>query len=307
MALTYAANGGDLRITETANALLDLILVDLTDLFPLGVNLGDQAGRGSTSDQVSQIDLDDAMTAPGEGVAVGVTDPVTSSVSIAIARQALRRQETDLLRITGASSMFSLTPQMLAMDAAHSIVIRRTAQVAALFSAIGSSVGTTTVDLTVTNIYQAMFTLQSARTQPPFACVLFPEQFNNFQNSLRGEAGASAFQAVTAQMLAAKGPGYAGSWNNIEFWTSDQVPDANGGADSNGAMFARGWFGYKEASAASMLRASGSEIVPVPEFSPAFIELQRIPASGVTDAVYNYYDGVGALQDAKAVAIITDR
>ena len=307
MTLTYAANWGDLRITETANALLHILLVDLTDLFSLCTNLGDQAGRGSTTDKVSRVDLDDAMTAPAEGVAVGVTDPATSNVTVAIARQALRRQETDLLRITGASSMFSLTDAFLARDAANSIVIRRTAQVAALFSAVANTVGATTVDLTVTTIYQAMFQLQNTRNRPPFACVLFPEQFNNFQNSLRGELGASAFQAATAAMLAAKGPGYSGSWNNIDFWTSDQVPTANLGADSNGCMFAAGAFGYKEASAAAMLRRAGTEIIPVPEFSPAFIELDRVAASGVMDAVYNYYDGVVELEDDRAVGVISDR
>jgi len=307
MALTYAATGADLRITETANALLLILLVDLTDLFQLCTNLGDQAGRGSTTDKVSRVDLDDAMTAPAEGAAVGVTDPATSNVTVAIARQALRRQETDLLRITGASSMFSLTQEFLARDAANSIVIRRTAQVAALFPAVANFVGASGVDLTVTNIYQAMFQLQTARNRPPFACVLFPEQMNNFQNDLRGESGAVQFQNATDAMLAAKGSGFAGSWHNINFWTSDQVPTANAGADSNGSMFAAGAFGYKEASAASMLRAAGSEIVPVPEFSPAFIELQRIPASGTTDAVYNYYDGVVELEDLRAVSIITDR
>lgn len=307
MALTYAANGADLRITETSNALLHILLVDLTDLFALCSDLGDQAGRGSTTDKVSRVDLDDPMTAPGEGVAVGVTDPATSNVTVAIARQALRRQETDLLRITGAASMLSLTPEFLARDAANSIIIRRTAQIATLFSSVASVVGATTLDLTVTNIYQAMFQLQTERNRPPFACVLFPEQFNNFQSDLRGESGAAAFQGATAEMLAAKGPGYSGTWNNVDFWTSDQVPTANGGADSNGCMFAAMAFGYKQASAAAYLRAAGSEIVPVPEFSPAFIELQRIPASGTTDAVYNYYDGVVELEDLRAVGIVTDR
>src|SRR3990167_1733608 len=173
MALTYAANGGDLRITETANALLHILLVDLTDLFMCGccTDLGDQAGRGSTTDKVARVDLDDPMTAPGEGVAVGVTDPATSNVQVAIARQALRRQETDLLKITGAASMLSLTPEFLARDAANSIVIRRTAQIATLFSAVATTIGATTVDLTVTNIYQAMFQLQTARNRPPFYCV----------------------------------------------------------------------------------------------------------------------------------------
>jgi len=307
MALTYAANGGDLRITETANALLHLILVDLTDLFALCTNLGDQAGRGSTTDKVSRVDLDDAMTTPAEGAAVAVTDPTTSNVTVAIARQALRRQETDLLRITGASSMFSLTQEFLARDAANSIVIARTAQIATLFSTVANTVGTTTVDLSVTNIYQAMFQLQTERNRPPFACVLFPEQLNNFQNDLRGESGAVQFEAASAAMLGAKGPGFAGSWHNIDFWSSDQVPTANAGADSNGCMFAAGAFGYKEASAAAMLRAAGSELVPVPEFSPAFIELQRMPAEATMDAVYNYYDGVVELEDERAVGIISDR
>ena len=310
MALLYSGVGGDLRITETANALVHVLLVDLTDLFGCGccVDLGDQAGRGSSTDKVSRVDLDDAMTAPAEGVAPAVNDPATSNVTVAIARRALRRQESDLLRITGAPSSFSLmSPEWMAMDARNSIAISRTGLIAALFAGLINSVGATGVNLSVTNIYSAMFQLHLTLNKPPFYCVLHPQQTNDFINDLRGEQGAVAFEAASVEMLAARGPGFYGGWHGIEFWMSDQVPLVNAGADRGGAMMGAGAFGYKEASAAAMLRQdAGSAFAPVPEYSPAFIEIQRNPGTGITEALYNYYVGVVELEDDRGVEIITD-
>lgn len=311
MTIDYVGEGASLRITETANARLWVLLVDTTDLFHCCTNLGDQAGRGSSTDKVSQIDLDDPMTAPAEAAAVAVTDPAVASVTIAIARQALRRQETDLHALTGAPGMYRLNdPELLSLDARNSIVIRRSALITALFAGLATEVGATGVDLSVTNIYQAMFQLQLNRNpQEPGGpcCVLHPQQFNDFQESLRGEAGAVQFQAATDRMLYFGAPGFYGEWHGLSFWTSDQVPTVNAGADRGGAMFTHGCFGYKEASAAQFLRRdAGSAFLPVPEFSPAFIELVRTPASALFDAVFNYYAGVVEIEDLRGVEIITD-
>jgi len=307
MAITYATEGADLRVAEVANPLLHLILADLTDLYGVGmVNLGDGAGSGSSTDNISKLDLDDPMTAPAEGAAVSATDPATASVQVSIARQALRRDITDLFAGTGTSAM-AFNPALIAQDAANSIVIRRTGLVASLFSSVSNSVGTTTVDLSVDDIYDAMFQLHTTLNQPPFFCTLYSEQINNFQSSLRGEGGANQFKAVTAEMLSAKGPGFVGSWNGVDFWSSDQVPTANGGADSAGCMWSMGAFGYKEAAVASMLQQGGSVISSVPAESAAWIEVQRSPDTGSTIYVYNYYTGVVEIEDDRACAIITDR
>ncbi len=307
MTITFAADGGDLRVPEVANALLHVLLVDLTDLYQVGmVNLGDMAGLGSDTSNISQVDLDDAMTAPAEGTTIAITDPGTASVQVAIARQALRRSATDLFIGTGAPGM-AYDAATLAMDARNSIVLRRTGLVAALFSAVANTVGTTTVDLDVDDIRDAMFQLQTARNSPPFFCTLFPEQLNNFQQSLSGEGGAVQFEAATAGMIQAKGPGYAGNWHGIEFYSSDQVPTANAGADSNGCMWARGAFGYAEAAIAPMLSAAGVIKSAVPGNAVAWIEESRTPDLGTTDFTYNYYTGVVEIEDLRAVGIVTDR
>jgi len=307
MAIDYANEGADLRAAEVANPLLWTLLVDKTDLYSVGMlNFGDLAGSGSSTTNISQVDLDDAMTAPAEGAAVAVTDFGTSSVQAAIARQAIRRTYTDLFVGTGAPGM-AMTPQKVAEDIANAVTIRRTGLIAALFSSVANSVGTTTVDLSVDDIYDAIFQLQNESNEPPFFVTLYPEQFNNFMNSLRGEGGANQFKADTAMMMGAKPPGFKGVWNNVQFWTSDQVPTANGGADSAGCMWSLGAFGYVEGNVAPMLKNAGSLKETVPERSPAWIEFQRDPASGLTDVVGNYYTGVVENEDLRACAIITDR
>lgn len=307
MALTYGTEGADLRVPEVASNLLHYLLVDLTDLFKVGmVNLGDQAGRGSATENISQIDLDDAMSSPAEGGAVSVTEPATASVQVTIARKAIARAQTDILVGTGAPGM-AMGPEHLAMDSRNAVSLTRTALAAGLFSGVSSTVGATTVDFDVDLAYDGMFALQTARNRPPFFACVYPEQLNNFQSSLRGEGGAAQFEAATAGLLHAKGPGYAGSWHGIEWYTSDQVPTANGGADSNGCMWAYGAFGFKEASIAPMLSQAGIVRSAVPEHAAAWIEEFRTAANGLTTYVTNYYVGVVELEDARAVGLISDR
>ena len=306
MVQTYGANGGDLRLTETANVLLHRTLVDLTDLYSLLVNLGDQAGRGSTVDQISTVTLTDAMTAPAEGGTTGVVDPTFGSVTVTIARQQLRRQITDLLKLTSAPGMWALNPMQVAEDARNSITLRRTGLAAALFAAITNSVGASGVDLTVTNIFQAKFQLQTTRNTPRFACVLHPVQMHDFETDLRGETGPLQWISASPEMLRAKGPGFAGSWLNIDFYTSDQVATANGGADRQGAMFAPGFAGFKEASARNLTQNAGTQMLGVSPFAPAWIEISRTPSTGVEEFNYNYYTGVAEIEDNRAVDVTTD-
>ena len=310
MPLNFAGEGGSLRSPEYLHALVHYQLVDRTDLFSLGnvISLGDAAGMGSDTANIASVDVNDAMTAPGEAAAVAVTALAVTAVQPAVARQAIRRQITDLMKLTGPSGSFNYDPAQIALDVVTAVILRRTALIATEFANWSNSVGTTTVDLTVSDIYSAMFQLQSTLNEPPFDCVLHQVQLNDFQTDLRGETGASAFSPATNAMLGAKPPGFVGTWNNIRFWTCDQVPTANAAADRNGAMFGPSAYGYLEASVAGMLSADGSRIAPitVPEGSHVFVEFARQSAEAMSQYTANYYVGVVEMEDDRGVAIITD-
>ena len=310
MPLNFAGEGAQLRSPEYLHALVHHLLVDRTDLFSLSsvISLGDAAGMGSDTANIAQVDVNDAMTAPTEAAAVAVTSLAVGAVQPAVARQAIRRQITDLMKLTGPAGSWNYDPAQIAFDVTTAVILRRTALIATEFANFTNSVGTSGVDLTVTNIYSAMFQLQLTLNEAPYDCILHQQQLQDFQTDLRGESGASAFSPATNEMLGAKPPGFVGTWNNIRFWQNDQVPTANGAADRNGAMIGPAAFGYLEASVAGMLAADGSRIAPisVPEGSPVFIEFQRLPNEAMSNWVGNYYVGVVEMEDDRGVGIITD-
>lgn len=302
MAQLYSGVGGDVRLTE-ANALLHTLLVDLFDPFSLMVDLGDAAGSGSSVAQISKVDLDDPLAATTEGNTVSATDPTFSSASVTVAWQALRRDVSDLLRLTGAPGMWAMDPGQVAMDARNAVAIRRAALLAALFPSVSNSVGTSGADMTVTDFQDAIFQLQNTRNAPPFIAVIHPQQLNDLQKDIRSESGVLQFHAPSAEMLQAKGPGFAGNYMGVDIYTSDQVT-ASGG-NRLGCMFSRGAFGYREASIGALPVAD--RLVGVPGAARAAIELERDGAAGLTRYIYHYYVGVVEIEDDRAVQIATDQ
>jgi len=228
----------------------------------------------------------------------------TSKFSLAIARYVIQYQLTDLLGIAGGP----IGIDQVANKISQSIGLTMTDLLCALFGSLSNSVGTTTVDLVVDDVYDADFQLTSSNVGAERACVLYPEQINNFIESLRGETGTVQFQDATAEMLAAKGPGFAGRWKGIDFWQSDSVNAANTNADSAGAMFGPGCFSYTMGPASRILSAghvaTDDIIVNTGDF---FIERNRDSTNGMSALIGNFYPAVVESEDARGVGIITDR
>lgn len=302
MTQDYTNNGGDLRLTE-ANALLHTLLVDTTDLYELCTDLGDAAGSGSAAAQISKVDLDDPLAAVTEATEVSATDPTFASASVTIAWQVLRRDISDLLRLTGQPGMWAMDPGQVAMDARNAISIRRSALIAALFPSVANSVGTSGADMTVTDFQDAIIQLQNTRNPGRYACVLHPVQLGDLQKDLRNESGVLQFVPASGEMLMAKGPGFAGSFMGVDIYTSDQVT-ASGG-NRLGCMFSSGAFGFREASIGALPVAD--RLVGVPGVARAAIELERAGTYGVTRYIYHYYTGVVEIEDERAVQIATDQ
>jgi hypothetical protein len=305
MAIDYANYAAATRLAATINPAIHLLLRDPTDLLVLCQNRGRADRSGSAVDRVPTVDFDDAMTAPSEGGSLSATDPTVSSITITIARQALRRDQTDLYGLTGSGGMLNmLDPAMIAMDARNAAIKRRTAMIATLFSSVSGQIDRSGQALTFTDLLQAQFALQTSRVPAPYACVLFPHQHNNLQSSLRGEGGPLQFQGATAEMIAAKGPGYAGSLGNIDYWTSDQVPADS--TDRVGCLFGAGAFAFREADARAALAANPNMApmaMTIPAGSPIFVEFERNADTASTEIVYNYYFGVSEQEDARAQGI----
>jgi len=301
--ITYTGQGGDLRASEILNAAIWDLIYDRTDLRQICLKVADLGGSGSSTSKTAQVDFGNAMGAANadETTAAGNTTLSSGNLSLSVAQQIIAYEISDLLSVTGGPGNLGMAD--LARAVAESYVLRFTQMACEAGDGFSSTVGTTTVDLTMDDIYSAIFTLEQAVVPGPYNCVLSPTQFTDLQESLRSEGGALQFHAPTAEMLAAKGPGFKGSFLGVDFWASNQVQDANGGADSAGWMQGAGAIAYVEASAAGAMAGS----VAAPSMSPVYAEFDRVADPGLSRIVAHAFVGVGIGEDARGVSIITDK
>jgi len=294
------SGAGSARVVEILHSEIHTILADFTDLSALIPVVKDMSGSGSTTLKTAQIDWDNAMSAVAENASTSNTALTLSSATGTFARQALQRQASDLYEITGSLAGGGIAA--LAQSMALAALLRKTDMITTLFSSVSGFVGTTTVDLTVAQMYSAMYALMNTSVPLPYVCVLYPVQFTDFMAGLKAETGAHAFAPATIEMLAAKGPGFKGVWQGIQFYTSDSVPTANFGADSAGCLFSPPAF----ASLKARQNVVMGGVVVYPDAEVA-VEFERDAAGALTKIVGNMWYGVYEQEDALAVAIITDR
>ena len=301
--VTYTGQGDNLRAAEVFNSLIWDLVYDKTDLRQLCVKLGDLGGSGSAKLETPQVDWNLPMAAANvdEVTAAGNTAITDSALSLTVAQQIIAFSISDLMSVTGAAGNLDIARLAEAVSNAYSL--RFTDQVCGVIDGFTATVGSSGTDMLVDDFYAAMFALEQAVVSGPYAAVLYPTQFTDLQESLRSEGGALSFSAPTAEMLAMKGPGFAGSFLGVDIWKSDSVVTANAGADSAGAMFGLGGVCYAEASASGALPGS----IAAPAMSPVYAEFERVADPGLCRVIGHAFNAVALGEDARGVSIITDR
>lgn len=269
---------------------------------PALVDFSPMAARGSLTLAIPLAGWDSlVMTAPGEATGVSNTALDSDQITLTIARQAIQLQISDELLVSSLGGAMSV--ERLAQAAASAYINRHNDLTVGLFAGVTASVGTSGADLTLDDIVDATQTLMRANNTDSLYAMLHGQQMSDLQNSLRGEGGALSFSAPTAEMIAAKGKGYAGSYLGVDFWVNNRVATANAGADRAGCMWSRGAFGYAEAThPLSSLRGSVNPQV----VSPVLIEFERAGTSGLNTVIASAFLGVAMVEDARAVKIVTD-
>ena len=269
---------------------------------PALVDFSPMASRGSLVLAIPLAGWDSlVMTAPGEATGVSNTALDSDQITLTIARQAIQLQISDELLVSSMGGAMNV--ERLAQAAASAYINRHNDLTVGLFGGVTASVGTSGADLTLDDVVDATQTLMRANNTDSLYAMLHGQQMSDLQNSLRGEGGALSFSAPTAEMIAAKGKGFAGSYLGVDFWINNRVATANSGADRAGCMWSRGAFGYAEAThPLSSLRGSvNPEVV-----SPVLIEFERAGTSGLNTVIASAFLGVAMVEDARAVKIVTD-
>lgn len=298
------SSAGDLRIAAVLHQEINLLLADRASIgnHPAVAYYGDIAGTGSTVLEIPLAGMDgyDLMSAVSEGSASANTALADASPSITLARQALQYQMSDLASLTDS---VGLNVDRLAASMVGSAAMRLTELFANIADDFTATAGATTVDLSVDNWFTAQFTLTQASVPGPYLALLHPVQLTDFQSSLRSESGPIQYQEASTEMLAIKGPGFAGSFGGVDIFASSHVPTANAGADRAGGMWGSGAVGYADGSVGPIQGAGG---VVMPAGTKIAVEFERDAAYSYTKIVGNYYVGVATLEDSRGVSIITD-
>jgi hypothetical protein len=298
-------NGG--QVPSVMADMLIAQLFDPTDLRQYATFHDLDGVTGSDTVDITQDAVPQAAAAASSETVGGQSNTAytTSEFSLTWARYVLQYQLTDLLAINGGPVQM----QQVINSLNTTIGLTLTDLLAALFSGLSNTVNPSagaTTDLDVDTIYAAQYQLNNSVVPGSFACVLYPEQFNNFQASLRGEPGAVQFVPATADMLRLSGPGYKGSWNGIEFVQSDSVAASAG--SSVGAMFGTGCFGW---TMRDWRRIQGNMMISpddvLADFGVAFVERNRDATNAMTSAILNMYPAVVEQEDARGVGILSDR
>ena len=228
-----------------------------------------------------------------------------TSATIALARGAITHELSDLAAMTSRGSGdvgFDFLGRKLAGDSARYFMDL----VAAAGAAFSSTVGTTTVNMSVDDFFSAKATLINASNMGRAFCVLYPQQWNDLVESLRAEGGAIQYrQDVSAALASTTGQGYAGTYLGVDIYLNDRVDTANTGADSAGFMWHEGALGMVDADPAGVIARAGGQVTSLGD--GLAIELQRLDRGASTIVVAHSWCGVGILEDARGVAIITDR
>jgi len=290
----------DLRMASALAANLRVLLADRASLRTSGCIQYAGSVNGALTDTLAErfagLDGYDAMTATAaEDTDVSATALTDSSANIVVARHAIRRDISDLATLTGNGG---ISPQRLAQSMVGEYDALFNALVCTALTGISTDVGSTGVDFSVSDFYDALFTLELANVPPAYHAILHPRQIADLQESARAEGGAVQYMPATAELLTIRGQGYAGNFLGVDLYKISAVTSSGG--DRHGGMFGTGAFMYRTGMVENII---GSTVIRADEFA---VEFQRDASKAITEVVGHAYVGVALVEDSRAVGIVTD-
>lgn len=246
----------------------------------------DLRGKASKAVDVPKADKFTAA-AVNEGTELANTALTTSKVTGTAGEVGIMATITDVLEVSDIPAAHGARLRQLGRAIGDKVDV----DITALGSGFSSSVGTTTVDLALSDILSAIYTLEAADAPKPFVGVLHPVQISDIRTALETNAN-SPFQSLGIRAgtneLGPAGNGHAGSWFGLDLYFSTNVPTANAAADRAGMIFSRNY-------ALGMVEKWAAKIVPM--YWP--------PIRGwVLVATANY--GVFEIEDSAGVGVVTD-
>jgi N4-gp56 family major capsid protein len=267
-----------------ADMVLDALMA--TVVTPPLLRHFDLRNQASKSVDVPKADKFTAA-AVAEGTELANTALTTAKATGTAGEVGIMATVTDVLEVSDIPAAHGARLRQLGRSLGDKLDV----DICGILDDFSNTVGTTTVDLAVTDILSAIYTLEAADAPKPYVGVLHPVQINDLRVALESNANApfqsQGIRAGTNE-LGPAGNGFAGEWFGIPLHFSTNVVTANAAADRAGAIFSRNY-------ALGMVEKWAAKIVPM--YWP--------PIRGwVLVATANY--GVFEIEDSAGVSVITD-
>jgi len=291
---------------------INLLLKDNANLrnTPLLSYQGSINGLGTDTVRVRLAGLDgyDSMAAAGSEIsdeAANTTALTINSADLVAARQYIIYEMSDLASMTGFGGA-DIDPFRIAQSIAGSYEARfaeLTGEAAASFT---TTAGSNTTTLSVDDFFDAIFALEQADSGSgapgPYACVLDPKALTELQDSLRNETGnAISRMQSSMSMLEAKGENFAGNLFGVDVYRSKYVKE-NGSSGFDNYMISPMALGYVDGIPAGV---QGS--ADLMSMGKVVVEFDRRPMSASTFIVGHAYLGLGIIEDARGVKLLSAR
>ena len=301
-----------LRLSAMISQEINLLLKDNANLrnTPLLSYQGSINGLGTDTVRVRLAGLDgyDSMSAAGSEISdeAGNTTALTiNKADLVAARQYIIYEMSDLASMTGFGGA-DIDPFRIAQSIAGSYEARFAELTGEAAAAFTTTAGANTTTLSVDDFFDAIFALEQADSGSgapgPYACVLDPKALTELQDSLRNETGnAISRMQSSMDMLQAKGENFAGNLFGVDVYRSKYVKE-NASSGFDNYMISPMALGYVDGIPAGV---QGS--ADLMSMGKVVVEFDRRPMSASTFIVGHAYLGLGIIEDARGVKLLSAR
>lgn len=302
-ALEYGPGAGTLEtmggaVAEVLAAEVLEQLYDPTDIRATVTRLP-WTSMGSDTMSVTQDAVPGGFTAPGQNATLAATAYTTTHFDLTVAAYRRAYAIDDLIPVAGGA----IDIDRMVRNLMQGVALTLTDQICATFGTFTNVAGTTLVPLNVDAIYDGMFELTEALNSGQAALVLHPIQYNDFISSLRSETGAAQFMPATGELLGQRGPGFKGSWMNLDIYVSDSV-GLDGGGNYQGGLYTPGAIAYSLANVQSMgVHVPAANVLM--NAGELLVELDRTASDGISAAYATMFLGVSIAENARGVEILS--
>lgn len=263
---------------------------------PALVNLGPDLIMGAAAEKVGIYNLDVLeFSSVGEIATINNTALTSSEATCTPTRHGLAHAMSDVLGAKNVDGVFN--PLRLAQSISGGASTTFTSLSCDLFDA-WTAVGTSGVDFSLSLVRQAQAALRADSVPGPYLMVISPQQLSKFITDLDARGGHIQWNPATPEMAALRGPGFQGTWDNIEVFTTTRVNTS--GSDYKGGIFGRGAIGFKEEENRP---GPGADVLV--NVGPLLIEIDRQAREGLSGLVGSYRLGLCTLEASRGRQLLS--